>query len=58
MVCLLAARIGCAESGKPVLPEHPRYGLQHLDDRLGLNTRTVTTFLQDRAGFLWIGTQT
>src|SRR5436190_9807288 len=58
MVCLLAARIGCAESGKPVLPDHPRYGLQHLDDRLGLNTRTVTTFLQDHAGFLWIGTQT
>ena len=48
MVCLLAARIACAESGKPVLPDHPRYGLQHLDDRLGLNTRTVTTFLQDR----------
>ena len=58
IVCLLAARIGCAESGKPVLPDHPRYGLQHLDDRLGLNTRTVTTFLQDHAGFLWIGTQT
>src|SRR5438105_9703712 len=58
IVCLLAAHAACADSGKPVLPEHPRYGLQHLDDRLGLNTRTVSTFLQDRAGFLWIGTQT
>src|SRR5438270_5181894 len=53
VVCLLAAHLACA--AEPVLPEHPRYGLQHLDDRLGLNTRTVTTFLQDRAGLLRIG---
>src|SRR5260370_14647596 len=39
------------------LPEHPRYGFQHLSEQLSLSTATVTCLAQDQQGFLWIGTQ-
>jgi diguanylate cyclase (GGDEF)-like protein len=39
------------------LPDHPRYGFQHLSEQLSLSTATVTCLAQDQQGFLWIGTQ-
>ncbi len=38
------------------LPANPRYAFEHIE-RAGLSTKTVTALLQDRKGFLWIGTQ-
>jgi diguanylate cyclase (GGDEF)-like protein len=38
------------------LPSNPRYAFEHIE-RAGLSTKTVTALLQDRQGFLWIGTQ-
>jgi len=38
------------------LPANPRYAFEHIE-RAGLSTKTVTALVQDRQGFLWIGTQ-
>src|SRR6516162_2023974 len=51
---ILAAR--SATSAEPELPSNPRYAFEHIE-REGLSTKTVTALLQDRMGFLWIGTQ-
>ena len=41
---------------EPSLPASPRYAFEHIE-RAGLSTKTVTALIQDRLGFLWIGTQ-
>jgi ligand-binding sensor domain-containing protein len=51
---IVAAR--SATSAEPGLPSNPRYAFEHIE-REGLSTKTVTALLQDRMGFLWIGTQ-
>ena len=53
---------GCVFASAPVtraqlsLPPNPRYAFEHIE-REGLSTKTVTALLQDKRGFLWIGTQ-
>lgn len=37
------------------LPDRPRYAFQHIGEDLGLSSRTVTSLLQDKQGFIWIG---
>jgi diguanylate cyclase (GGDEF)-like protein len=44
-------------SGKLPVPDHPRYAIQHLGESIGLGTATITSMVQDRMGFLWLGTQ-
>ena len=38
------------------IPANPRYVFQPMGDNAGLSTRTVSTMIQDRQGFIWIGT--
>ena len=40
------------------VPDHPRYAIQHLGEAIGLGTASVTSLMQDRQGFMWVGTQT
>jgi diguanylate cyclase (GGDEF)-like protein len=57
----LAAAIAAAATASPQevpLPDHPRFAFQSVSEGLGLSTATVTSLVQDRDGFLWIGTQT
>ena len=44
-------------SGPLPVPDHPRYAIQHLGESIGLGTATITSLVQDRQGFLWLGTQ-
>lgn len=57
---LLAADVILASPARaiaePSLPANPHYAFEHIE-RAGLSTKTVTALLQDRLGFLWIGTQ-
>src|SRR4051812_34672194 len=59
---VLGACLGClllwAAASSPVLAAAPR-GLrfEHLGLEQGLPQETVKTVLQDRAGFMWFGTQ-
>jgi len=60
ILCLAALAAGTA--GLPAqelpLPDHPRFAFQSIPEGLGLSTATITSLVQDRDGFLWIGTQT
>ncbi len=40
------------------VPDHPRYAIQHLGEAIGLGSASVTSLVQDRQGFMWVGTQT
>jgi len=53
----LCARANHTAAGKLPVPDNPRYAIQHLGDSIGLGTATVTSMVQDRLGFLWVGTQ-
>lgn len=44
-------------SGEPSLPRSPRYVFHRVGEDQGLATKTVTALLQDRTGYIWIGTQ-
>jgi len=44
-------------AGPLPVPDHPRYAIQHLGETIGLGTATITSLVQDRQGFLWVGTQ-
>jgi len=44
-------------SGPLPVPDHPRYAIQHIGEAIGLGTATITALVQDRQGFLWLGTQ-
>lgn len=39
------------------IPDRPRYAIQHVGEAIGLGTATITSLVQDRQGFLWVGTQ-
>jgi diguanylate cyclase (GGDEF)-like protein len=54
--CLVSANPPTASTPLPV-PDHPRYAIQHLGETIGLGTATITSLVQDRQGFLWLGTQ-
>jgi len=56
VVALLLLRAALAAGDLP-LPPNPRYAFQHVGEDQGFGTKTVTTLAEDRAGFLWIGTQ-
>ncbi|HKO03731.1 MAG TPA: diguanylate cyclase [Candidatus Acidoferrales bacterium] len=45
-------------TGPLSVPDHPRYAIQHLGEAIGLGTASVTSLVQDRQGFMWVGTQT
>lgn len=51
-----APRLPDATGPLPV-PDHPRYAIQHIGETIGLGTATITSLVQDRQGFLWLGTQ-
>jgi len=56
----LAISVACAagvSAQELPLPDHPRFAFQSVPEGLGLSTATVTSLVQDRDGFLWIGTQ-
>lgn len=38
-------------------PAHPRFCFRHYDDQHGLSNLDVTSLVQDKIGFLWVGTQ-
>src|SRR5689334_19551152 len=53
----LGSALLCAEEPKQLeLPANPRYALQDSAARLGMGTKTVSSFVQDGDGFLWVGT--
>ena len=54
---LVSAAGSPAISGPLPVPDHPRYAIQHLGETIGLGTATITALVQDRQGFLWLGTQ-
>jgi ligand-binding sensor domain-containing protein/signal transduction histidine kinase len=57
MIAALACLMICAASG-PVQAGAPRsLRFEHLSLEQGLSQESVKTVLQDRAGFMWIGTQ-
>lgn len=58
-LCALAyAQVGPGIAhSRPALPSNHHYVFESIGEQLGLDTKTVTTFLQDRQGFLWIGTK-
>src|SRR5271168_931235 len=57
----LAFAVFAASSPNPTgplpVPDHPRYAIQHLGEAIGMGTATITSLVQDRQGFLWLGTQ-
>ena len=62
LLCLLLAAALYARADrtgyeKLPIPDHPRYAIQHLGESIGLGTATITSMVQDRQGFLWLGTQ-
>ncbi len=60
-VLLLAAgflRADTTSITKLPVPDHPRYAIQHLGESIGLGSASVTSLVQDRQGFMWVGTQT
>lgn len=56
--CLVSADSSPSSSRSLPVPDHPRYAIQHLGDSIGLGTASVTSLVQDRQGFMWVGTQT
>ena len=60
IVCIAATLVGGigAQEIHLSFPDHARYAVARLDEQFGLDAVTVTTMVQDRLGFLWIGTQT
>jgi ligand-binding sensor domain-containing protein len=60
LLCALACARHAAgtDAAQVSFPDHPRFTVQRLSDQFGLGAVTVTAMGQDRAGFLWIGTQT
>ena len=66
LFCAVATLVGgvCAqeahvqETRPSFFPDRARYAVERLDQQFGLDAVTVTTMVQDKQGFLWIGTQT
>ena len=54
VTCALALSAAALGDG---LPDNPRYVFQSIGEGTQLATRGVTTMLQDKLGFVWIGTQ-
>ena len=55
---LVSADTAATSSRALAVPDHPRYAIQHLGEAIGLGTASVTSLVQDRQGFMWVGTQT
>jgi diguanylate cyclase (GGDEF)-like protein len=56
-MALVLVCAGVAVAQKLPIPDHPRFTFQGTAESLGLSTATVTSLVQDKDGFLWIGTQ-
>ncbi len=50
---LALAFVACLAAGET----GPRYSFQHYGEEAGLGNSTVLSLLQDKAGFLWVGTE-
>jgi diguanylate cyclase (GGDEF)-like protein len=63
LLVILAPWLVSADTAPPPahslsVPDHPRYAIQHVGEAIGLGTASVTSLVQDRQGFMWVGTQT
>jgi diguanylate cyclase (GGDEF)-like protein len=56
-LALVAICVARGAAQEMPIPDHPRFSFQSVPEGLGLSTATVTSLVQDRDGFLWIGTQ-
>ena len=54
----LVLAVGVSALADNRIPARPRYVFQPMGDSGGLATRSVVTMVQDRQGFIWLGTST